>query len=177
MATWTTKQYYIKKKISFRKSQYDVRPKAETENVGFFFLNFLSSFEGDFFFFEIYSVKLLKYLCGEVACNTLLNACWLSACCCFFFFDIFVVNLIYKRIYIHVLLPTISSNVECVSYCVIVYMYFLQIKKSQRNQCSKWPFHSCAKSYYAFCISFISCISHVNQVYLTCGCIHTCILC
>lgn len=76
MATWTTKQYYIKKKISFRKSQYDVRPKAETENVGFFFLNFLSSFEGDFFFFfEIYSVKLLKYLCGEVACNSLLNAC------------------------------------------------------------------------------------------------------
>lgn len=51
------------------------------------------------FYFDIFGVKLLQYLCGEFACNTLLNAEQVLVVVVFVF-DIFVVNLIFQCIHI-----------------------------------------------------------------------------
>lgn len=51
------------------------------------------------FYFDIYGVKLLRYLCCEFACNTLLNAEQVLVVVVVVF-DIFVVNLIFQCIHI-----------------------------------------------------------------------------
>lgn len=93
-------------------------------------------FEGDFFivwcYFYIYAVKL-----QDTMYNTLLNA---EQVLVVVFIWYLCFNLIFQCIYT----CTYFFRPLARLYCVI--LYFLQTRKSQRNQCSKRPFHFCAIS-------------------------------
>lgn len=121
---------FKRKKISCRISQCDVRSKAETD------LKKKIYFEGDFFivwcYFYIYAVKL-----QDTMYNTLLNA---EQVLVVVFIWYLCFNLIFQCIYT----CTYFFRPLARLYCVI--LYFLQTRKSQRNQCSKRPFHFCAIS-------------------------------
>lgn len=139
------------------------KQKKKNEVLRYFF----SYFESDVFslefmlwsFINIYALKFHQYLCHE-ASRYYVFECRTSACCCFvvWYFCFFI------NVYFRPLAPM---------YNMFHIIYFLRTERSQRNQCSKWPFHFCA-TIMLFCIYHVFLILRINQVYITCGFIHTC---